>query len=192
MENKADPKETISIKNMVCRRCVDTVDRVLRELELPFQCVEIGSASFQAPLTKTQREALEIRLEAQGFSILTSRQAQLVERIKKRVQDRVRHPESEGVEQKLSSDLAEQLRYDYSHLSKLFSSIEGITIERYFILQRLERTKELLAYNERSITQIAQEAGYSNAAHLASSFKKETGMRPRDFRKAKMKPGGIP
>lgn len=192
MDYQDDTKETLSIKNMVCRRCVETVQRVVCDLELPVQSVEMGMARFQAPLTKKEREALGLRLEAHGFSILTSRPAELVERIKQLIQERVRHPEEGGHEQKLSSDLAEKLRYDYSHLSKLFSTTEGITIERYFTLQRLERTKELLAYNESSITQIAEELGYSNAAHLASSFKKETGMRPRDFRKTKQKRGGIP
>jgi len=175
-------QNTIHIRNMVCRRCVDTVNESARRLELPVLDIQMGYACFATTLSPEQLTSFKTELEKHGFEILTTRQAKTVERIKLLIQERIRDPETED-SRKLSAHLSDTLHYEYSHLSKLFSASEGITIERYFALQRLERTKELLAYNELTITQIAEEVGFSNAAHLASSFKKETGMRPSEFRK---------
>lgn len=124
-------------------------------------------------------------LEALGFELLEDRRLQLVERIRTAVVRLVHHNDGMPLRERLSDYLTRQLGHDYSALSKLFSEVSGTTIEKYFIAQKIERAKELLRYDELSLSQIADSLGYSSAAYLSAQFKSVTGMTPSRFRQQK-------
>jgi AraC family transcriptional regulator len=173
--------ETLYIKNMVCNRCVKTVREVLEELGLQVSRVELGEASLDAPLTADQAEKVRKALEESGFLLLDDKRSKLINQIKTLVIQRV-HYEDERAAVNLSDHIAKSLGMDYSYLSNLFSSVEGLTIEKYLMLQKTERVKELLVYGELSLSEIADKMGYSSVAHLSAQFKKITGLTPSFFR----------
>lgn len=177
----------IHIKNMVCRRCIMAIEKILTDLHLTPIHVELGCATLPAPLTPAQREALRQMLEQYGFELIDDKRQQIIEQIRTAVIEYVRYdPQPE--KSKLSSYICERLHYDYSFLSKLFSEANGITIERYCIAQKIERIKELLIYDELTISQIADQLHYSSVAHLSAQFKRATGMSPSAFKQLKHQP----
>lgn len=171
----------IHIKNMVCPRCIMAVRQILDKLEIPYLSVELGEAWLKQPLKDQQKAALRSELESIGFELLEDQRQQLVEQIKRSIIELV-HQENNELKINLSDFLAEQCHHDYSFLSKLFSEVCGITIEKYFIHQKIERVKELLAYNELSLSEIALLLNYSSTAHLSAQFKSVTGMTPTQFK----------
>ena len=181
---------TLHIKNMVCPRCVMVVNSLLNELALQPQKVQLGQATIVAnTITDAEKNALSTRLEAVGFQLLDDRQSVLVAQIKALIIHQVHHAE-EGMDHiNWSQFLTQGLHRDYSSLSKLFSEMEGITIEQYIIRQKIERAKELLQNDELSLSQIAWQMGYSSTAHLSAQFKKTTGFTPSQFKKS---PGRSP
>ena len=174
----------ITIKNMVCRRCLWAVEEVFRQQGIALRSLSLGQAEPEEELSPEQLEALGEALGALGFELLGDRRSRLVERIKTAIIELVQRPEGLPA-LRLSSYLSERLASDYSALSKLFSEVEGITIEHYYILQRI---KELIVYDELSISEIAYRMGYSSAAYLSSQFKRITGMSPRAFRELRAAP----
>jgi AraC-like DNA-binding protein len=117
-----------------------------------------------------------------GFELIEKRVNKIVEKIKKLVLEYIgKYADDERL--KLSSFITGHIHYDYSYLSDLFSSIEGTTIEQFFIVQRIEKVKELIVYDERSLTEIAYETGFSSVHHLSAQFKKVTGLTPSHFKK---------
>jgi AraC-like DNA-binding protein len=170
------------IKNMVCDRCKLAVGNVLDEMDLQPASVQLGEVDLgEETLDDQGLEDFRRRIEALGFELINDRKSRLIESIKKHIIALVRErDELERV--KLSDYLAEQLHHDYTYLSNLFSAVEGVTIEQYFIHQKIERAKELLVYDELSLTEIAYRLGYSSLAHLSRQFKKVTGMTPSHFR----------
>jgi AraC family transcriptional regulator len=172
---------TITIKNMVCPRCIDTVKRIVGSSGLPLIEVKLGEIHLGTRPSSKQKENLSKGLEENGFEIVQSAKARQINQIKTLIMNRVHYGEG-SPELTLSSYLSQNINYDYSHLSKLFSSIEGITIERFATLQRIEKAKELLIYDEHSITEIANQLEYSSPAHLSAQFKRETGITPSKFR----------
>ncbi|RYY92088.1 MAG: AraC family transcriptional regulator [Chitinophagaceae bacterium] len=170
------------IKNMVCRRCVLMVQERLAALQIPYLSVALGSVQLAAPIDAAKLEALRALLAEIGFEVLDDRKSALVAQVKSSIIDYV-HNDAELRQRKLSSVLSDRLGLEYPYLSGLFSSVEGITIEQYAILQRVERAKELLSYRERSLTDIAYDLGYSSVAHLSQQFKKVTGMTVSEFKK---------
>lgn len=185
--NDAVP-ETLYIKNMVCDRCIAAVRDALRRSGVEPVSVALGEALLPQPCGGTLRTAIRRELEALGFELLEDRRLQLVERIRKPLAERrtvvVVHQPDDGtpLRERLSDYLTRQLGHDYSALSKLFSEVSGTTIEKYFIAQKIERAKELLRYDELSLSQIADSLGYSSAAYLSAQFKSVTGMTPSRFR----------
>ena len=177
----------ITIKNMVCRRCLWAVEEVFRQQGIALRSLSLGQAEPEEELSPEQLAALGEALGALGFELLSDRRSRLVERIKAAIIELVQRPEGLPA-LRLSSYLSERLASDYSALSKLFSEVEGITIEHYYILQRIERVKELIVYDELSISEIAYRMGYSSAAYLSSQFKRITGMSPRAFRELRAAP----
>ena len=182
--NDAVP-ETLYIKNMVCDRCIAAVRDVLRHCGVEPVSVALGEALLPQPCGGTLRTAIRRELEALGFELLEDRRLQLVERIRTAVVRLVHHNDGMPLRERLSDYLTRQLGHDYSALSKLFSEVSGTTIEKYFIAQKIERAKELLRYDELSLSQIADSLGYSSAAYLSAQFKSVTGMTPRRFRQQK-------
>ncbi|MFY0654368.1 MAG: helix-turn-helix transcriptional regulator [Cyclobacteriaceae bacterium] len=175
---------------MVCPRCIDTVREIFRDIEVPVKSVQLGEVVTVDAISESQKSNLEEKLFARGFELLKDQKTQLIAQIKAIVIKHVHFPEEYSTTN-FSIVLSEQLNHDYSWLSKLFSSVEGITIEKYIVKQRIERAKELIFYNEFNLSEIAYKLGYSNVGHLSSQFKKETGMTPSAFKGLK-NPGRKP
>ena len=169
------------IKNMVCDRCKAAVKKVFTELEISYNSIELGEVELNKELTPDQLNQLKIAIEAQGFELIETRNARIVSQIKKSILDWVRSGEKKKM--KLSAYLSEELHKDYASLSNLYSEIESTTIEQYFIHQKIELAKELLVYDELSLTEIADRLGYSSVAHLSNQFKRVTGLTPMHFKK---------
>ncbi len=179
------------IKNMVCNRCLQAVSSVLESEALQADEMRLGEAIIKNDtLLKSQRFSLEEKLKALGFELLDDRKSQTINRLKAAVIQLIHHKQ-EIQPLKHSEYLAAQLNIGYSTLSRLFSEVEGITIEQYILLQKVEKVKELLCYDEKNITEIALDMGYSSTAHLSAQFKKVTGMTPTAFKKLKA-PSRIP
>ncbi len=175
----------LAVKNMVCGRCIKVVKNVLDELSIAYKNVELGKIHLTNELTAEQSDDLKKKLTAEGFDVIGDQKVMLVERIKNLIIDLVYSKDIEGWNKKLSSYISDQLHKDYSSLSQYFSMLENTTIEQYFILQKLERVKEMLVYNQFSLSEIASKMGYSSVAHLSNQFKKLTGFTPTEFRKLK-------
>lgn len=172
---------TLYIKNMVCDRCRRAVEGILTGIGLEPLSVELGVARVAGELAPGQRERLASELGRLGFELLSDPRRQTVDRIRTAIIELVHYGGGQsGIN--LSAYLAGRLGSDYSSLSKLFSESTGVTIERYFILQRVERVKELLFYGEKSLTEIALELNYSSVAYLSTQFKAVTGMTPSQFK----------
>jgi AraC-like DNA-binding protein len=169
------------IKNMVCPRCIMSVENILKENKLEPKYVRLGEIELVKTLDKKQLEKLSDDLQKVGFELLDNQKKQVIEKIKSLLVQKVQHG---NIEEHFSINkyLSEKIFKDYSSISKLFSEVEGITIEQFFILQKIEKTKEWLIYNELSLSQIAFNLGYSSPQHLSSQFKKLTGMTPTQFK----------
>ena len=173
---------TLYIKNMVCPRCIDTVKDILHELELDFSNVQLGEVNLKHPLNNDQKTALTERLSSRGFELLEDQKSKVVEQVKSLIIDQI-HYSKEALTVNFSTLLSEKLNQEYTSLSRLFSSVEGVTIERFILKQKIEKVKELISYKELTLSEIAFEVGYSSVAHLSAQFKKETGMSPSEFKK---------
>ena len=157
---------------MVCPRCISTVTRVLHEQGLQVNAVQLGYAEVSGEVDLNKIDAA---LQPEGFTLLLDRDHQLVEKIKNTLIDYLQHFETAYQPVTTSVFLAEKLDTDYSYLSKVFSRLEPVTIERYFILLKIERVKELLSYGQLTLSEIAHQLQYSSVQHLSNQFKKITG-----------------
>lgn len=174
---------TLYIKNMVCARCIRTVNRLLDESGIAYQKVQLGEVILSTPPNTIQLQDLHNRLKSEGFELLDDRNSQLVTQIKSLVINEIHHATGKKtVSMNFSDFIALETGHEYSQLSKLFSSIEGQTIEKYIIAQKIERVKELLVYNEYSLSEIAWQTGYSSSQHLSNQFRQVTGMTPSQFK----------
>ena len=178
----ASTENKILVKNMVCQRCILTVETILKNLDIEFEKVELGEINLITKPDKDQIIELEEELNKVGFELIETRVNKIIEDIKKAIIEYL-DLGMDGQELKLSSFITNKIPYDYSYLSDLFSSIEGKTIEQYFILQRIEKVKELLVYDQLSLTEISYQTGFSSVHHLSAQFKKLTGLTPSYFRK---------
>lgn len=171
---------------MVCRRCSMVVQSVLENLHLHPVSVTLGEAEIQENSIDGIRDELQIQLQKVGFELMNNKKSRTIEKIKTLIIDLV-HNKSNQLNVNLSSYLSQQLQQDYSSLSNLFSEVEGTTIEKYFIHQKIEKVKELLVYEELSLSEIAFQLNYSSTAHLSSQFKKITGFTASHYRQMKNK-----
>ena len=171
----------IYIKNMVCNRCKIAVQSELERLGLHVVCVELGEAQLAQPMTQEQETVFKQRLNELGFEWLEDAKQRTIAQIKACIVALVHTQDSDTVV-KLSTYISEHLLQEYGALSALFSEQEGQTIEKYFILQKTEKVKELLSYNELNLNQIAEKLHYSSVAHLSHQFKKVTGLTPTQFK----------
>lgn len=172
------------VKNMVCRRCILSVEEVFNRLQLPVQAVELGEVEVAHEPTAKEREELHLALNQLGFELIDDRKSRIIEKVKT-VLIALIHGKEPVLKVNLSHYLQDQLAMDYHSLSHLFSEVEGTTIEQYYIAQRIERVKELLVYDELTLSEIAYHMGYSSVAHLSGQFKKVTGLTPSHFKKVK-------
>jgi AraC family transcriptional regulator len=167
---------------MVCQRCVMTVRNILHQHKIPFDNVTLGEVDLTRKISPEETKKLQSSLNKVGFEIIETRVNKIVEDIKQRVMEYLGLG-MDSQEIKLSAFITKKLPYDYSYLSDLFSSIEGKTIEQFFILQRIEKVKELIVYDQLSLTEISYQTGFSSVHHLSSQFKKITGLSPSHFKK---------
>jgi AraC-like DNA-binding protein len=173
---------TLALKNMVCASCIRVVREELEQLGHPVHQVVLGAATLSAELSPAERARIAEVMTANGFELLTDRDQQLVEEIKSLIIRQVHHGADKLPHLTFSAYLEKKLRVNYGQLSRLFSGCVGMTIEKYLILQKVERVKELLAYGELNLSEIAAELDYSSSAHLSAQFKKITGLTPTAFR----------
>ncbi len=169
------------IKNMVCSRCKMVVKEQLEDLGLQTISVNLGEVEIKEDLNKDQLAALNITLKSLGFEIIDDKKSRTIEKIKNSIVTLVHHTDH-NIKTNLSSFITSQIHQDYHYLSNLFSEVEGTTIEKYFIAQRIERVKELIVYNEQTLSEIAYQLGYSSVAYLSNQFKKVTGFTPSYFK----------
>jgi AraC-like DNA-binding protein len=171
----------IIIKNMVCPRCIEAVSQIFNDLDLIATEVQLGKVNIKAEISANQKVVLEKKLEERGFQLLDDKESKIINQIKTIIINQVHHrQQSNG--KNFSTLLMENMHYDYSHLSRLFSLVEGQTIERFVLAQKIEKVKELLTYDEMTLSEIAYDMGYSSTAHLSGQFKKVTGMSPTAFK----------
>lgn len=169
---------------MVCDRCILVIKEQLEKAGISYNTVNLGEVALDQQPTQVQLDVLNKNLTAIGFELLDDKKDKLVEKIKSIIISLIHRNENSN-NKKLSAILEEKLQLDYHYLSNLFSSTEGTTIEKYTIRQRIEKVKELLTYNELSLSEIAEQMDYSSVQHLSNQFKKETGLTPTKFRELK-------
>ncbi len=169
------------IKNMVCIRCKIVVMDELSKLGLHCTKVELGEAEILENISDQQRALIRTALLGSGLDLLEDKKSVLIQKIVSIIIELVRYS-AEPLPIKLSVFLSQKLNYDYTYLSNLFSGVQGISIERFFISHKIERVKELIAYNELSLGEIADKMNYSSVAHLCSQFKKVTGLTTSEFK----------
>lgn len=175
---------TIFIKNMVCDRCIMVVQNELEKLGLDAKNIKLGEVILSKEITSLEKENLSKTLEPLGFEVIDDKKGRIIEKIKNIIIDLVHHQNSD-VKTNLSDVLSDKLHHDYNYLSNLFSEVEGTTIEKYFIAQKVEKVKELLVYDELSLSEIANRLNYSSVAYLSNQFKKVTGLTPSHFKQIK-------
>lgn len=166
---------------MVCPRCIMSVENILKQNKIETSYVKLGEVELKKDLSNKQLEKVSEDLQRVGFELLDDQKTQLIERIKTLLIEKVQTGNIEehfGIQKFITINIFK----DYSSLSKLFSEVEGITIEQFFILQKIEKIKEWLIYDELSLIQMAFDLGYSSSQHLSNQFKKLTGMTPTAFK----------
>lgn len=166
---------------MVCNRCKMVVKSELEKLGLHTISVELGEVEVTEELNEEQKNKLNQQLIGLGFELIDGKRSRMIERIKNLVIELVHH-NAEELKTNLSDYLSAKLNHDYNYISNLFSEVEGSTIEKYFIAQKIEKVKELLVYDELSLSEIAYRLNYSSVAYLSNQFKKVTGLSPSHFK----------
>lgn len=169
---------------MVCNRCIMVVESELRKMDIIPVSVELGEVTLNEELEETTKEKLTESLRLLGFEIIDDKKSRLIEQIKNLIIELIHHHNS-NLKVNLSDYIGNKTHHDYNYLSNLFSEVEGTTIEQYFIAQKTERVKELLIYDELTLSEIAFQLNYSSVAHLSNQFKKVTGLTPSHFKKIK-------
>lgn len=167
---------------MVCPRCIETVGQVLSENGFTVNTIKLGEAEIDREPNSAQMEGLSTALQKRGFELLLDKKSRIVGQVKSEIVRLVHHSADEMLNVNLSEHLSQLIGADYSFISHLFSSQEGITIEKFTILQKIEKVKELLSYGELTVSEITYKMGYSSVAHLSSQFKKITGLTPGQYK----------
>lgn len=173
------------IKNMVCGRCIEAVRAAFEQAGLPPEQVALGRVTIrdENPGEEALQRVDEL-LKASGFERISDRKSRLIEAVKNVVIARIHHSERLDLKTNWSAIISEALHHEYNYISSLFSSVEGVTLEHYIIRQKIEKAKELLFYEEHTLSEIADRLGYSSVAHLSGQFKKITGFTPTQLRKS--------
>ena len=172
------------IKYMVSIRCKMIVKAELEELGLHYSAIDLGVANVREDMTLAQRDKLRSALLKSGLVLMDDKKSLLVEKVKALIVEMI-HYADELPPIKKSIYISEKLNYDYTYLANLFSEVTGITLEQFIITHKIERVKELVLYDELTLTQIANKLNYSSVAHLSNQFKKITGLTPTYYKKLK-------
>lgn len=171
---------------MVSNRCKMAVKEELRKLGLHFILVDLGEVEIMEELSFEERQELKLALLESGLELMDDKRAVLIEKIKNVIIEMVHHTEA-TIKVNFSDFLSQKLSHDYTYLSNLFSEVQGTTIAQFIISHKVERIKELIIYDELSISEIAWKMNYSSVAHLSNQFKKITGLTPSHFKQLKVK-----
>ena len=158
----------------------------LKKLGLKYVIVDLGMVEILEDITQEQRDLLKVNLLRSGLELLDDKRSILVEKIKNVIIEMIHHSDEEPVVN-YSDSISEKLNYDYTYLSNIFSEVKGITIQQYIIINKIERVKELLLYDELNLTEISYKLHYSSVAHLSNQFKKITGLSPSFYKQLKRK-----
>jgi AraC-like DNA-binding protein len=169
------------IKNMVCVRCESLVKNELSRLGYEMHSIKAGEVELKNELQPDEKEKLHKVLKKLGLGLLDDKKSILVEKIQNHIIELV-HYMPDQIKFNLSEYLKEKLGYDSTYLSRLFAEVKGTTIENFYIVQRIERAKELLIYEDMSLSEIAYKLHYSSTSHFSNQFKKTTGLTPAYFR----------
>ena len=162
------------------------VKQELKKLGLHFAVVELGEVEIMEHLSVAQHDQFRNALLKSGLELMDDKRSVLIEKIKTVIVE-LTHYTEEPLEVKFSEFLSQKLKHDYGYLANLFSETQGTTIEKFYIAHKIERVKELLVYNELSLTEIAYQMHYSSVAHLSAQFKKVTGLTPSHFKELRDK-----
>jgi AraC family transcriptional regulator len=181
-------RKTLNIKNMVCNRCIKVVREELEKLDYTVKNIELGEVIIASDKKKFQLDKIKKSLEENGFELIDSRNANIIERVKILIIKLIHHNSTENQSDiNLHDEIVKEAGLSYQYVSSLFSSMEGITIEKFIIHQKIEKVKELIVYDELTLSEIAYRLGYSSVQHLSNQFKKVTGLSPSYFKKLKSK-----
>lgn len=171
---------------MVCLRCIMVVKDELNKLGLPYTSVELGQADIPGNVTLLEQGKIKAALLRSGLELMDDKKSVLIQKIKSVIIEVVHYSE-EPLTVNFSEYISQKLHHDYTYLANLFSEVQGITIEKFIITHKIERVKELLVYNELTLTEIAYQMHYSSVAYLSTQFKKVTGLTPTHFKQLKKK-----
>lgn len=174
----------IYIKNMVCNRCIMVMKNELEKLGFQTLNISLGEVELTNDLNKTEKTNLDSHLKTFGFELIDDKKSRLIGQIKSSIIEII-HQDNSELKSNLSDYLSSKLHHDYTYLSNLFSEVEGTTVEKYFIAQKIEKVKELLVYDELSLSEIAYQMNYSSVGYLSNQFKKVTGLTPTHFKNIK-------
>jgi AraC-like DNA-binding protein len=174
---------------MVSMRCKMIVKEELTKQGLHYVIVDLGMVEILEEISTAQREQLKLNLIKSGLELLDDKKSILIEKIKNVVTEMIHYSE-EVPKVNYSEYISEKLKYDYTYLSNIFSEVKGITLQQFIIINKIERVKELLLYDELNLTEISYKLHYSSVAHLSNQFKKVTGLSPSYFRQLKQKRRG--
>jgi YesN/AraC family two-component response regulator len=172
----------ITVKNMVCPRCIASVSEIFQKESIAVRSVLLGKVTTENDVPEDKIDNIKEALLSAGFEWINDYKNALIEKVKSLVIDQIHHNKQSITS--WSQYLSEQLNQDYRHISQLFSEIHGITLEQYILRQKIEKVKELIRYDQLTLSQIAHQLNYSSTAHLSSQFKKVTGMTPSTFKKS--------
>lgn len=169
------------IKYMVSLRCKMYVKEELRKSKITFSAIDLGVVDIADDATPEQIEMFGLNLEKAGLELISDKKQILVEKIKNVIVEMVHYSDDEPKVND-SNYISEKLGYDYTYLSNIFTEVKGFPIQQFIIINRIERVKELLLYDELTLTEIAWRLHYSSVAHLSNQFKKVTGHTPTEFK----------
>ncbi|MEG0761048.1 AraC family transcriptional regulator [Chryseobacterium sp.] len=175
----------IYIKNMVCNRCILAVSKIFEDEGVNVVDINLGEVKLKSKISEEILRNIEKKLMELGFSRIKDPAQQLIEKIKNLVISKI---SSLDIAENfvLSQFLSSNLHKDYSIISKAFSQTENSTLEQFFILQKIEKVKEILLYNEFTLTEISAKLGYKSVQHLSAQFRNSTGLSPTEFKKLKI------
>lgn len=171
---------------MVSERCILAVKAALSHFQLHFVMMDMGEVDILEDISDEDMQKLKLMLLQSGLELMEDNKIILIEKIKSIVIEMI-HFSSDVPLMNYSDHISSKLNYDYTYLSNIFSEVKGITIQQYIILNKVEKIKELISYNELNFTEIAYKLHYSSAAHLSNQFKKVTGLTPSQYKNIKYK-----